>query len=115
MHVPQPDPGVQRRGDECVRIVCGPTFLTIPAFRAMRRTIRAAPWRSSRRQSGARKMGPAIRLPTARSIARAVRCQRYCDDLAALAGDHQRPVPALDGQGVDIGANGFGYPQPVQG
>jgi hypothetical protein len=43
------------------------------------------------------------------------RCQRYCDDLAALAGDHQRPVPALDGQGVDIGTNGFGYPQPVQG
>jgi hypothetical protein len=43
------------------------------------------------------------------------RRQRYRDDLAALAGDHQRPVPALDAQGIDVGADGFGYPQPVQG
>jgi hypothetical protein len=27
---------------------------------------------------------------------------------AALAADHQRPVSALDSQGLDIGSDGFG-------
>jgi hypothetical protein len=55
------------------RKVCGPTGLMILARRTIRRTIRAAPCRSSRRPSGARKSGPWQRSPTARSIARAVR------------------------------------------
>ena len=55
------------------RSVCGPTGLVIPARRAARRTIRAAPCRSSRRPSAVRKTGPSLRSPTARSIARAVR------------------------------------------
>jgi hypothetical protein len=37
------------------------------------------------------------------------------DDLAALAGDDQRPVPALDTQRLDVGTGGFGGPQAVQG
>jgi hypothetical protein len=55
------------------RNVCGPAGLLIPARRAARRMIRAAPWRSSRRPSGVRKIGPSLRSPVARSIARAVR------------------------------------------
>jgi hypothetical protein len=52
----------------------------------------------------------------ARSIeSRGARRERDRDDLAALAGDDESPVPALDGQGLDIGAGGFGHPQPVEG
>jgi hypothetical protein len=40
--------------------------------------------------------------------------ERDGDDLAALAGDGQRPVPALQSQVLDVGAGGFGDPQPVQ-
>jgi hypothetical protein len=36
------------------------------------------------------------------------------DDLAALAGDHKRPVPPLYAEGFDVGASGFGDPQPVE-
>ena len=51
----------------------------------------------------------------ARSIARAVRGrQRDGDDLAALAGNRQGPVPAFQAQVLDIGAGGLRYPQPVQ-
>ncbi len=45
----------------------------MPVRPATLRTIRAAPCRSSRRPSGARKIGPSQRSPMARSIARAVR------------------------------------------
>jgi hypothetical protein len=55
------------------RSVCGPTGLAIPARTATRRTIRAAPCRSSRCPSKVRKIGPSTRSPTAKSMARAVR------------------------------------------
>jgi len=55
------------------RSVCGLTCLLIPARRVTRRTIRAAPRRSSRRPSAAVNSGPTARSPVARSIARAVR------------------------------------------
>jgi hypothetical protein len=41
-------------------------------------------------------------------------CQRDGDDLATLAGDGQGPVPAVLAQVLDVGAGGFGDPQPVQ-
>src|SRR5213079_700922 len=43
------------------------------------------------------------------------RRQRDGDDLAALAGDRQGPVTALQAQVLDVGAGGLRYPQPVQG
>src|SRR5204862_7208056 len=43
------------------------------------------------------------------------RRERDGDDLAALAGNYQGPVPALDAQGPDVGTDGFGHPQPVEG
>ena len=45
----------------------------MPARRATRRTMRAAPWRSRRWPASAVKIGPADRSPMARSTARAVR------------------------------------------
>jgi hypothetical protein len=42
------------------------------------------------------------------------RCQRDGDDLAALARDDQRAVPALDAQVLDVSAGGLGDPQPVE-
>jgi hypothetical protein len=41
------------------------------------------------------------------------RRERDGDDLAALADDRQRPVPAFQSQVLDVGAGRFGDPQPV--
>jgi len=41
---------------------------------------------------------------------RGARRERDGDDLPALAGNHQGPVPALDAQGFDVRAGGFGDP-----
>jgi len=40
--------------------------------------------------------------------------ERDRDNLAALAGDSQGPVAALDAQRLDVGACGLGHPQPVE-
>ena len=72
LDIPQRDPSVKTGMNACLS-VCGPTGLVIPVRRTTRRTIRAAPCRSRRRPSAARKTGPSHRSPTARSIARAVR------------------------------------------
>jgi hypothetical protein len=53
--------------------VCGPIFLSRPARRATRRTIRPAACRSSRCMAVVVKVGPSQRSPITRSIARAVR------------------------------------------
>ena len=42
------------------------------------------------------------------------RRQRDGDDLAALAGDGQSPVPAFQAQVLDVGASSLRDPQPVQ-
>jgi hypothetical protein len=46
---------------------------------------------------------------------RGPRRERDGDDLAALAGDHQGPVAALDAEVLDVRAGGLRYPQPVEG
>jgi hypothetical protein len=40
--------------------------------------------------------------------------QRDGDYLAALAGDDQRPVPALEAHRLNVGTRHFRYPQPVE-
>src|ERR1035437_6403933 len=40
--------------------------------------------------------------------------ERDGDDLAALAGDRQGPVPALQAEVLDVSASGLRDPQPVQ-
>jgi hypothetical protein len=97
------------------RSVCGPTGLVISARRARRRTIRAAPCRSSRCRLGPRKIGPSTPLTNGQvDRPRRPRRERDGDHLAALADDNQSPVPALDAQVLDVGVGGFGDPQPVE-
>ena len=79
------------------RRVWGPTGLVIPARRATRRTIRAAPWRSRRRPSPVTKIGPSHRSPTARSTARAVRgASGMVTVLPPLRSNGEGAVAALD-------------------
>jgi hypothetical protein len=73
LHIPQRHPGVKRGGDEGVPQRVRADVLGDPGRRVTRRTIRAAPCRSSRRPSPARNSGPSARSPAASSIARAVR------------------------------------------
>jgi hypothetical protein len=72
LHVAERHPGVET-GDERVPQRVRPDRFGDPARRATRRTIRAAPCRSSRCPSGPQKIGSSTLSPTARSIARAVR------------------------------------------
>ena len=77
--------------------VWGVTVLAIPARRAVLRTIRPAPCRSSRRPSTARNTGPSGPFPDGQvDRPRGPRRQRDGHDLAALAGDGQSPVTALE-------------------
>jgi len=78
---------VQRRCDECVPERVRPGWLGDPRAGATRRTIRAAPRRSSRRPSGARSTGPSHRSPTARSIARAAQLKQAHMALLAAASE----------------------------
>ena len=73
LHVAERDSGVEGGGDERVPKRVRATCLVIPARRVTLRTIHAAPWRSSRLPSPARKSGPSVRSPMARSSALAVR------------------------------------------
>jgi hypothetical protein len=58
MHIPQEDSGVKAAVMNACRSVCELTCLAIPARRVTRRTIRAAPCRSSRRPSAAKEQRP---------------------------------------------------------
>ena len=81
------------------RRVCTPASLGIPARRATRRTTRAAPCRSGRCPSEAEENRPAHALADGQvDRPGRARCQRDSDDLAALARNDQRAVPALDAQ-----------------
>jgi len=91
------------------------TDLAIPARPATLRTIRPTPCRSSRRPSAARNTGPSVRSPDG-DVYRSggAGSERDGYDLAALAGDSQCPVPALQAEVLDVGASGLRDPQPVQ-
>ena len=92
------------------RSVCGVTAVAIPARRAVVRTIRPAPCRSSRRPSPARNRaaGTVVDGPGG------PRRRRDGCHLAARAGDRQGPVAALKARVLDVGAGGLRYPRPVQ-
>jgi len=80
------------------RKVCGPMDLLNPARRAVRRTIRPARWRSSRRPSAPRNTGPSQRSPMARSIARAVR------DASGMVATLGAPIPPRRRDFIELGS-----------
>ena len=97
------------------RSVWGVTILPIPARRAVLRTIRPAPCRSSRRPSLARNTGPSGAFPDGQvDRPGGARRQRDGHDLAALTSDRQGPVAAFEAQVLDVRAGGLRDPQPVQ-
>ena len=96
--------------------VCGPTGLVMPAPRATRRTMRAAPWRSRRSPSGPRNSGPSLLSPMARSMARAVRgASGTVTTLPPLRRMVRARWAALQSERLNVGPSGFGDPEPVQG
>ena len=116
LHIPQRHPSVQCRGDECVPQRVRPDGLGDPG----------AAGDLADDPGGAMAVQPAaVRGQEDRPLAaftdgevdrpRGAGRERDGDDLAALAGDHQCPVPALDPHGLNIGAGGFGDPQAVEG
>jgi hypothetical protein len=96
------------------RRVCELIFLSSPARRATRRTIRPAACRSIRAPFGAQEDRAVEALADGQiDRAGAARRERGGDDLPALAPHGQRAVPALDPQLVDLGAEGFGDAQRI--
>jgi hypothetical protein len=80
----------------------------MPACRAARLTIRAAPCRPIRAPSARRKIRPVEPFPDRQvDRPRGPRGERDGDDLAALPQDRQGPVPPFDTEGVDVGTEGF--------
>ena len=116
LHVAQRDAGVERGGDERVPQGVRPDGLGDPG---------AAGDPADDPPGAVPVQPPAIRGQEDGSFAaladgqvdrpRGARRERDGDDLAALAGDHQGPVAALDAERFDVGAGGFGDPQPVEG
>jgi hypothetical protein len=116
LDVAQRDPSIQRRGDERVtqRVradflddpgsVCDPADDPTGAMPVQPPPVR----RNEDRSVSAFTGGQVDRSGGARR-------ERDGGDLAALAGDGQGPVPTFRAQLLDVGAGGFGYPQPVQG
>src|SRR5207245_6964706 len=93
----------------------GPILLAIPARRARRRRMRAAPSRRRRAPWASRKMGPSNQLAGGQ-IDRPGRAgrQRDGDRLVALAVNAQSAVTPLQAKSVDVSAQGLGDAQAVQ-
>jgi hypothetical protein len=116
LHVTQRYPGVQGSGDKCVPQRVRPDALDDrgPASHAADDPPGAVPVEPAPVSGDEDRTFDALADGQV-NRPRGPRCQRDRDDLAALAGDHQGPVAPLDTQGLDVGAGGLGYPQPVQG
>jgi hypothetical protein len=91
--------------------VWGPTALVIPARRAdladdpgSAVTVQPVAVRGQKDRSCAAFADGQV------DRSRGARRQRDGDNLPALSGDHQGPVPALDAHGFDVRASGFGDP-----
>jgi hypothetical protein len=116
LHTPQGDAGVQRRGDKRVPQGVRPDRLAEPGAAGdpaddPRRAMPIQPTAIGGQKD--RSFGALANSQVNRP--RGPWRQRDGDDLGALAGNDQSPVPALDAQALDVGAGGFGDPQPIEG
>jgi hypothetical protein len=115
LNVAQRHPGVQRRGDKCVPKGVRPHVLADPGPPGDPADnppgavpVQPPPARGQEDRAIAALAGGQVDRPGG------ARGERDGDDLAALAGDRQGPVPALDAQVLDVSAGGLRDPQPVQ-
>jgi hypothetical protein len=116
LHVPERYPGVQGGGDERMPQRMRPDVLGDPC---------AAGDAADDPPGAVPVQPPPVRRKEDRTFAsladsqidrpRSARRQRDRDDLAALTGNDQGPVPAFQAQGLDIGAGGLRDAQPVEG
>jgi hypothetical protein len=116
LHVSQGHASVQGGGDECMPQRMRPDVLGDP---------RPLGYPADDPPGAVPVQPPPVRRKEDRSLAsiadsqidrpRSARRQRDRDDLAALTGNDQGPVPAFQAQGLDIGAGGLGDAQPVEG
>ena len=115
LHIPERDPSVQRGGDERVPQGVRPDGLGDPRPAGHPPddppgAVPVEPAPIGRQEDGSFGALADGQVDRPRGAWR----QRDGDHLAALAGDHEGAVPALDAQGLDIRAGGLGDPQPVQ-
>jgi hypothetical protein len=115
LHIPQRNPGVQRGGDESVAERVGPdTFGDAgPSGDAAHDPSRRVAVDPTVVGSDEDRSLAAFTDREINGPRRAGR-QRDGHDLATLAQDRERAVAALQAEVLDIGADGFGDPQPVE-
>jgi len=116
LHVAQRDPGVQSSRDEGVPERIGRDGLADPGTARDLADdppgavpVQPPPVRSQEHRPAGTLADGQVNRPGG------ARCQRDGDYLAALTGNRQRPVPALQAEVLDVRAGGLGDPQPVQG
>ena len=115
LHVAQRHPGVERRGYECMPQRVGADVIGDPGAAGDpvhdpggAVPVQPPPVRGEEQRSFvALADGQVDRAGGARR-------ERDGDDLAALMGDEQGPVPAFHAQVLDVGAGRLRHPQPVQ-
>jgi hypothetical protein len=115
LHVAECDPGIQRGGDERVPERVGTDGLSDPSMpgEAADDPPGAVPIQPSAIRSC--ENGPRATFADGQvDRAGGARGEWDGDDLAALAGDHQDPVPAFQAQRLDVGPCGLGDAQAVQ-
>ena len=116
LHVTQGDPGIKRRGDKRVSERVGRDGLADPGAAGGLADDPAGAVPVQPPPVGGQEHRPAGPLADGQvDRPGRARRQRDGDHLAALTGDRQGPVPAFQAEVLDVGADGFGDPQPVQG
>jgi len=115
LHIAQRNPGVERRSDKCVPERVRADRLGDPgAARHLAddppgaMPVQAAPVSGEEDGAVAAFAGGQVDCPGGAGR------ERDGDNLAALAGDRQRPVATFQAQVLDVGTGGLGDPQPVQ-
>ena len=116
LHVPERHACVERRGDEPVRERVWPDGLGDPGAAGYPVDDPGGAVPVQPTAIGSQQDGPFTALADGQvDRPGGARGERDGDDLAALAGDHQGPVPALHAQGLNVCTSSLGDPQPVEG
>jgi hypothetical protein len=115
LDVSQWDPGIKRGGDECMPQCVRPDGLADPgpAGDAADDPPGAMPIQAAA-VSGQEDRPVCALADSQVDRPGGARRERDRHDLASLAGDHERPVPALHAQRLDVRAGGLGHPQAVE-